>query len=170
MDDILGRIVDYFISIFSMFLLPICLLGLMQIRISQVYVMDQTAVFVNSCCLRGYISKEMYDDYLQTLNKTGLNYQVNLTIKRKNYEPDYQKGEDGKLYFTGNILTYPEDIFEDSYLLYLLNKQGIIYLQEEDYFKTTVQNLTETAGSRILRSFSPALGRSLLYVEYGGGL
>lgn len=153
-----------------MFLFPLILFGMIQMQLSQISCMKQTREFVNTCIFQGEISKELYDDYQHMLSATGLLYEIEIMIKRKNFEPDYRRSSNGSYYFTGEILFYSEDYFGTIQIEEQLHKEGILFLEQGDYVQVDIKNKDRTIGMRLLQGFLPGIPTQMIHIRYGNGV
>ncbi len=84
------KIVDLFVAVIIIFLFPLLYFGQKQDSITQTLVSNQTEAFVNDIRSNGYLTKEMYDNYLEELSKTGLIYTIAAEHRQLVYEPEYR--------------------------------------------------------------------------------
>ncbi|MBH1940641.1 hypothetical protein I5677_07045 [Mobilitalea sibirica] len=89
MDDF-EHIVDLAIVIILIFLFPLLFFGQKQDAIVQTVVEKEASQFVDEIRSKGYVTKEMYDEYVNQLSKTGLLYDVSLEHRQLIYEPEYR--------------------------------------------------------------------------------
>lgn len=89
MDDSYGYLADIFAAILIMFLFPLLYFGLKQDAVSQSFVARKTEIFVDEIRIKGYLTKEMYDQYLEEISITGL-YDISMKHRQLIHEPEYR--------------------------------------------------------------------------------
>ncbi len=90
MIDILDHLTDILIGVAILFLVPLIYIGLKQDTLLRTVVSEQTERFVDETRSLGYLSRDMYEDFQQSLSKTGLLYDIKLEHKQKIVEPEYR--------------------------------------------------------------------------------
>ena len=90
MEHPVDKIIDILIAILVLFLFPIIFFGFKQDGIVQLLVEAQTEMFVEDIRSNGYISKEMYEYYVNRLSATGLLYDISLEHRHYSFEPEYR--------------------------------------------------------------------------------
>ncbi|HWT27638.1 MAG TPA: hypothetical protein VN131_06835, partial [Mobilitalea sp.] len=84
------HIVDIIIGVVILFLFPLLYFGLKQDALIQSKVKIDTTEFVDDIRSKGYLTKQMYDNYLEKLSKTNLLYNITLEHNQSIYEPEYR--------------------------------------------------------------------------------
>ncbi len=107
------QIVDIVLTIAIIFLVPLIYFGQKSDIIIQTLASESTISFGNEIRSKGYLSKDMYDNFLMDLSNTGLLYEVDLEQRHTVYEPEYRMRtadeiieEQDKAYTGSNIYTY----------------------------------------------------------------
>lgn len=86
----LNRMVDILLMIAVFFLYPLLFFGLKQDSLIRTAADASTNSLVEYVRSNGYIDKEMYEEYLQNLSKTGLTYQLSFEHRLNVLEPEYR--------------------------------------------------------------------------------
>ena len=81
--DSFGKIIEILVTTALLFLLPIYYLSLQQDAVCQSQVRTTTSYFVDSVRNQGYMTRNMYELFLQELDSTGQVYRVELTYYKK---------------------------------------------------------------------------------------
>ncbi|MCR5785538.1 MAG: hypothetical protein K6G40_07855 [Eubacterium sp.] len=79
MNNAFSQIVSIIIAALILFLMPLSFLYGRTDNLRQMYVMTQTEYFVDSVCNTGFLSKEMYEQYLRSISDKGAVYTVEIT-------------------------------------------------------------------------------------------
>ncbi len=90
MQDALDHLTDILIGLAILFLVPLIYIGLKQDDLIRSVVSEQTAQIVDETQSHGYLSKDMYEQFQQSLSKTGQLYDIKLEHKEKILEPEYR--------------------------------------------------------------------------------
>lgn len=87
MEDNLQRVFSILISILILFILPLYIAFEKIDDISYSLALKITSNFVDNVTAKGYLTKEMYNDYISRLSVTGNVYDVKMEHVAKKYEP-----------------------------------------------------------------------------------
>lgn len=87
MEDNLQRVFSILISILILFILPLYIAFEKIDDISYSLALKITSNFVDNVTAKGYLTKEMYNDYISRLSVTGNVYDVKMEHVSKKYEP-----------------------------------------------------------------------------------
>ena len=90
MDNPLDIIIDIIISIIIIFIFPLLYLGMKQDSLTQTIVEVETNSFVQEVRSKGYINKNMYEEYLENLSATGTLYDIEIEHNHNSLEPEYR--------------------------------------------------------------------------------
>ena len=111
--DIIDHLTDILIGVAILFLVPLIYIGLKQDALIRTVVSEQTEQFIDETRSLGYLSRDMFEDFQQSLSKTGMIYDIKLEHKQKILEPEYRFRtldevlEEQKKAFTGsNVYHY----------------------------------------------------------------
>lgn len=89
MDDILLRVFSVIISVLILFILPLYITFEKIDDISYSLALKITSNFVDNVNAKGYLTQEMYDDFISRLSVTGMVYDVKMEHVAKKYSPVY---------------------------------------------------------------------------------
>ncbi|MFT4145747.1 MAG: hypothetical protein QM644_14940 [Mobilitalea sp.] len=93
----LRKFFDICLALLVFFLFPLVYFSLKQDAVRNIDVEVGTSNLLNEIEYRGYLSKEMYEDYQEELSNTGLLYTINLKHERIVYEPIYRFRTSGEV-------------------------------------------------------------------------
>lgn len=160
-----SKITAIFVAAILMFLLPLYSVAQKADRITQTYVSDKTAEFVNAVRNSGKLTEDMYDQFVSALSDTGNVYEINIVHQHGVYYPIYDENDiatgDVSLQFYN---TYEEDIVKELY-----ENNGVYRFSENDYISVVVKSINKTMADTfqsILLDRSTQEGT--IYVSYGG--
>lgn len=133
--------------------------------------------FTDSVRTKGYITPDMYTDFMDELDRSGNLYDVQLQHDAKKYNPIYEDPADSDT-FLSDYEVYYESFYTEDILARLFpdnpasvaDEERRYELKQQDYFSVTVRNTNATNADRI-RSFlnrSELDGTSRIYIPYGG--
>lgn len=171
MGDSLSKIVALFLAVLLLFIFPILNMFENQDDTTQVFVLTETAKFVDSARSLGYITPTMYREFAYKLSATNNIYEVEMEHYHKKFNPVYDDPTDDTTFkndfsvdywatFTGEIM---EVLFPDS-------STGSNYeMSKGDYFIIKVKNKNKTAATKIQEIlYNADLSTSKIMVNYGG--
>ncbi len=180
MPNALSKVVAIFIVVFLLFIYPIKNELERQDETSRIYVLNKTIGFVDSVRSLGYVSPDMYEDFLSELATTGNLYKVELEHAMLEYIPvmEYNSSTDeyeiqlGK-FQKSYINTYAEEIEECLFpTTYPPNppQLGQPYeMRMGDYFTVSVVNQNKTMATKIQEMvYSRGISPEKIFVTYGG--
>lgn len=152
MEDSLIVIFSIIIAVILMFLFPIMDTWERQDDISYMAVYSTTVEFVDSARNLGYITPEMYTQFLQNIGATGNRYDVTIEHRRRIYE------------LNGYLNVYTNTIEET-----LLKENKNYEMKAGDYLYVSVKNTNKTQ-STLLKEVLYASPQETLKigVPYGG--
>jgi hypothetical protein len=101
----LDYIIDGILAILALFFFTLLYFGYKQDSITATLVHTDAVTLVDEVRSKGYLDKDMYDDFLEKLSKTGLLYDISLKHRKTNIEPKYR-------------LRTPEEIIESQEVQY----------------------------------------------------
>jgi hypothetical protein len=111
--DSYEHIADMIIGIIIIFLIPMQYFGQKQDALIRTMISSETKILVNEIRSKGYLTKDMYDSYLEELSKTDLLYDIAIEHRQLIYEPEYRfrteeevKEEQDSAYTGKNYYTY----------------------------------------------------------------
>jgi len=89
MRNILGFIYGIIIALIILFLAPHITLNLIKDQLSQIYIKKLSDDFASNVKAKGYITKDMYENFIEKLEHTGKIYNINLLHECRVNEPEY---------------------------------------------------------------------------------
>jgi hypothetical protein len=89
MPNYLQKIIDLLVAVILMFLIPALYFNIKKDAVIQVNVDRMTTEFVETVAADGYVTREMYEKYLERLANTDKLYEVELIHEQTAFEPEY---------------------------------------------------------------------------------
>jgi len=109
----LEYIIDIVIAVIILFLFPVLYFGQKQDALTRTVISTKTKEIVDEVRSKGYITREMYEGYLEELSDTGLLYHISMKQRQLMNEPEYRLRtpeevieEQNTAYTGSNIYTY----------------------------------------------------------------
>lgn len=131
-----------------------------------------TTNFVDEVLKSGYITEQMYSDYISELANTGNIYDVSLEAHRKKLGPDSKKDD---VYNEMYIVDYNNDILDkntENVSNVTLEsgsiKNGVYTLNRDDKFYVKLKNASTTMAGAIFNAIVPTSKEERIVVNYGG--
>lgn len=106
MNDVLGTFVDMIVSIVIMFIAPVIICSAIEDRLEQEYVNNVTAGFARIIGVKGEITADDYETFIDRLEAAGHIYEPEIRCGKLIYEPVYRDDV-----FTGEVREYRADIY-----------------------------------------------------------
>ncbi len=106
MSNTLDKVIDILIAAFIMFIIPTSYFMMKKDVIIQVGIEKSTDYFCENVAAQGYISKNMYERYLDQLDNSGKFYNISLTHQQLVHEPEYI------IRTSSQVIEEDEDIWE----------------------------------------------------------
>lgn len=174
-----AKIISILIAVVLLFLCPIQYVAQKQDILIQQYVTTETSYFIDSVRNLGYITKQMYEEYIRRIELGNNLYDIELT----HYHVVYYKEEGEQVDSDyGETIVYQGEQ-EDTYRRYMCyytpdilealydEKSGYIYkLNQEDYLTIKVKQRNKTFGKRLQELFLGVDFSDGNYVTVYGGL
>lgn len=155
--DSFGKIVELLVTVILLFLVPVYYLSLRQDAVCRTKVQTETAYFVDSVRNQGYLTRNMYELFLRTLDQTGQVYSVELTYYKRVEVQD----EDGEY----------ETHYEASYSMDEFFTDETVRFQKGDFFKAEVKNKSRPLSAKITDMLlSVDISDKQIYTVYGGAI
>lgn len=162
--DSFGKIIAILISVLVLFIAPVLYLAQKQDAIVQNYVTRETIAFVDAVKNNGYLTKDMYDTYIQKLADTDNLYDIFMEHGHKIINPVYSDAD----IFQNDISIYYSSSYEDD-ILDKLYETGIYQLQQEDYLSVQVMNRNKTLAAKLQQIiYASEVPEEQILVHYGG--
>lgn len=131
-----------------------------------------TTNFVDEVLNSGYITDQMYADYISELANTGIVYDVSLEAHRKKLgqDPEMQDTYD-EIYiieYNNEILDIDSENISNVTLESSSIKNGIYSLNRDDKFYVKLKNSSMTMAGAIFNAIIPTSKKERIVVNYGG--
>jgi hypothetical protein len=174
MTDSFSKIVAIFLAALLLFVVPIKNEFERIDNTSRIYVLNETAKFVDSVRNLGYITPFMYQDYIGRLEATNNIYEVRLEHSIKTFDPVYSDPLDEDTfegdYLVGFSSYYNNDILPVLFPNFSVDDSDRIYkLSRGDYFTVTVFNKNKTMATKLQEMlYNGDVPVTKIYVRYGG--
>ena len=164
------------IAVLLLYIFPISAAFDHQDDVSELVVLRAVTAFVDAVRDKGYISPEMYNDFVQALNATGNTYDIQMEHGQKRYDPVYDDPLRPET-FRGEYAVHYEMFYNAQILPVLFpdNAAGKddpsrrYRLAVGDTFYVLVKNTNRTNGT-ILHDFLNNAGSThvKIFIPYGG--
>lgn len=167
---IIDKIFEILFGVILIFFVPIMLLFLHMDQTTQTYANDIVEEFINKSCASSIITSSSYEDMVNSLDATGITYDIYLVHEKEQVEP--KTDEDGDT-ILNSFAQYHEEYRGEEIFDTLFPNDGTegnqsYYLNYGDYIRVVVENNTPTIGRRFFSIFNLGhTGKSIL-VSYGG--
>ena len=197
MGDSLSKIIALFLAVLLLFIYPTKNEFERLDETSRVYVLTETAKFVDSVRNLGYITPLMYEEFANRLASTNNLYEIKMEHRKKRYDPVYEDPtagvpidtedededdeslEDGEEYedvapvdFVVGHRTYYNNTIMNVLFPELPIDESVdrfYRFEKGDYFAVTVYNKNKTMATRLQEMlYNTSLGVQKIYVRYGG--
>lgn len=163
-----SKIVSIILCVFAFFLLPIYYNAQKQDQISQTYISTETSKLVNEIRNSGVLTSDMYDDYIAKLDATNNLYDVQITHSHLTVNPDYTEVSGG---YTNKTVDYYANVYTDTILDTLYNKNLDYHFTKGDYISVQVVNKTKTFATQLQEMiFAIPTQTEQIIVTYGGAI
>lgn len=123
MGDIIGRTLGIFLAVSLLFLLPLLYFAERQETVEQMYLITETADFVDTVRTTGRLTKESYEAFKEKLNGLSGRYELKMTGSRQRIELS------GQTLYLNKEEFYKKQIEEE------LFKEGAYSFCEGDFFR-----------------------------------
>lgn len=172
MGESISKFVIIIVAVIILFIYPVLNMFENQDDTSKVFVLTETAQFVDSVRNLGYITPNMYLEFSRKIAVTNNIYQIDMEHYHVKYDPIYDDPTIPSTFksdfhinyqgtFTSDIM---ETLFPDSSTL-----DRVYKLSKGDYFAMRVVNKNKTIATRIQDMiFNADLGTAKIVVRYGG--
>lgn len=166
MEESLSKFITAILAIIIMFIFPVYISYEKKDDISYALAVRYTQDFVDKVRSKGYITRELYDDYKAALLATGNTYDIELEHKYVRFDPSADFADDEvtasrneEIYSTEHILN-----FMDS------NKEHKYVMNVNDNFNVRIRNTNVTMATIIYNIVTVNMSKSnvRIYVDYGG--
>lgn len=166
MEDAVGIILSVILFVFVITGVTLSHTTNTEEKMVQEYVDTKTTQFVDSVRSNGYMSKDMYTNYIQDLLRTGNVYELKMTKEHPSYVPVYDD--------TGNFTEDYQKNTQKSYEKEIINQvmSGTDYeFSKNDYFYVEVYSENVTVNSKVLQAFMGIFPQNkTIHTYYGGAI
>lgn len=166
-----------FLSVLLLYMVPAGESARRQDDLSRIVVYQSVTKFVDSVRMKGYITPQMYQDFMRELDVTGNLYEVEMEHQHKKYEPDYSDPADNGTFQDSYSVVY-DAYFEREILNHLFPEssppedyQGRVYkLTAGDFLKVRVKSLNKTPSLLLFDALTGSNSgeKSAIVFPYGG--
>lgn len=156
MGDIFGRIVGILIGVSLLFLLPILYFAERQEMVEQLYLITETADFVDTVRTTGRLTEENYELFLARLSDLPNRYEVKMTGRHKRIE------------LTGGELLLHNEEFYENQIVEVLKEEGAYVFSRGDFFKVEIVKLSGGVLEIFRKSLIPINENGVVSAYYGG--
>lgn len=174
MDDIFSKVTALILAVMLLYIFPVENLLSRQDEITKVFVLNETAKFVDSVRNLGYITPLMYNQFLRVLSSTGNEYDVLMEHRHLSIDPVYTDPID-KMSFQHDFNTNEKAYYIEEILACLFPpaaappEDRYYYMSKGDYFSVYVYNKNKTAAAKVQQMLIMAeLPVKRIVVKYGG--
>ncbi len=172
MRDNLSVIITALILVILIIIFPLYNVFERQDDMSYNIVLKATSEFADEVLQNGYLTEEMYSNFVSELAMTGNLYDIQLEAHRKviTKDPDGNNDE----YIEQSFIDYNDDIFKDANINPLNPQEkksiigGIYTLNEKDEFYVKVKNTNTTMAGAIFDAIIPTAKKERIIADCGG--
>lgn len=174
MPDALSKTLALIIAIVLLYIFPVENMLTRQDDIASVFVLNETAQFVDSVRNLGYITPVMYRQFAQVLSATGNSYTIFMEHRHVNIDPVFTDPDDITSfqhdYSSNHVISYTDEIMERLFPdINPLPADTRYYLSKGDIFVVKVVNQNKTAAAKVQELLLMAdLPVQRIIVNYGG--
>lgn len=166
----IDKIYDGLILMVMLFFIPIILFGIRQDQEIYDLLTDKTNKFIDNVCETGIISAKEYMDLMNTLDATGIVYDIYLIHSEEKITP---RLKDNGTIDVNKTADYYEDYFNEEIFNELFPDVPTAtmpryYLNHGDYISIMIKNKTPTYGSRFISIVNPIAAERKLLINASG--
>lgn len=174
MPNVFSKMFALLLAVLVLYCVPTYQLYKKQEEIAYLNTHQVVTEFVDNVRTKGFITRDMYEQFLQKLNVGEVLYTVEMTHKHKIYVPVYTDPTNQNS-FTGEYKTQYDEFYKEQIekVLYAdLNDTDVMYkLENGDYFKIYVENKTKFRSTMLFDFFTGGIANDndvVVSVPYGG--
>lgn len=166
MEDGLGIILSIVLFVFVITGVTITHTTSTEEKMVQEYVDTKTTEFVDAVRSNGYMSKQMYMDYIQELLRTGNVYELKMTKEHSSYVPVYDDNGNFEDDYQKNMQkSYEKEIIEQ-----VMSGNDYTF-SKNDYFYVEVYSENITINSKVLEAIMGIFPQNkTIHTYYGGAI
>lgn len=166
MEENLSKFITAILAIIIMFIFPVYIAYEKKDDISYALAVRYTQDFVDKVRSKGYITRELYEDYTANLLTTGNTYSVELEHRYVRFDPSDNIGDESikavrseEVYSTEHILNFMDNNEEHKYVMNV-----------NDNFNVKIKNTNVTMATIIYNIVTVNMSKNnvRVYVDYGG--
>lgn len=157
MGDIWGRALGIFLAVILLFFIPVLYFAERQETVEQLYLVTETADFVDTVRMTGRLTKENYEDFQEKLSGLPELYEMRMTGRRQKIET------------TGQMLYLYNEEFYKKQIETQLEREGVYCFSEGDFFRVELIKKSFGFFEKWKNSIFPgSAGNGFVQVYYGG--
>ncbi|ABX41229.1 hypothetical protein [Lachnoclostridium phytofermentans] len=152
------KVTDLLVAFIIFFLIPMLYLGKRTDLLCQEELSGYTANFIEDVTTHGYLTKEIYEDFLDRIHRIYPVLQIEMISESYAYEPIYQKNNN-TMEFTNKNQTYWTVTTNEDIINNLYSTKARHWFSYGGYFKVNLwkvedgsKELITTCGARIRES------------------
>lgn len=166
MEESLSKFITAILAIIIMFIFPVYIAYEKKDDISYALAVRYTQEFVDKVRSKGYITRELYQDYAAQLLATGNTYDIELEHRYVRFDPA-DNTVDGKV-----TATRSEEIYSTEHILNFMdnNEEHKYVMNVDDNFNVKIKNTNVTLATIIYNIVTVNMSKNnvRIYVDYGG--
>lgn len=166
MEESISKFVTAILAIVIMFIFPVYIAYEKKDDISYALAVRYTQDFVDKVRSKGYITRELYQDYAARLLTTGNTYDIEMEHRYVRFDPNQATAE-GEVNAVRN-----EEIYSTEYILDFLdsNEDHKYVMNVNDNFNVKIKNTNTTMATVIYNIVTVNMASSnvRIHVDYGG--
>lgn len=161
----LDKIISIILIVLLMYILPVLYNAQKQDTITQSYVSNETTELVTNIKNKGYITVEMYQKFINKIDKTNNLYNVEIIHSHKLIEPLYDIETN---VFLGDYTTRYYNTYQDE-IMSSFDTDGIYYFKQGDFISVKIVNRNKTLATKLMEfMYSSSIPKEQIFVTYGG--
>lgn len=166
MEENLSKFVTAILAIVIMFIFPVYIAYEKKDDISYALAVRYTQDFVDKVRSKGYVTQELYQDYVARLLTTGNTYDIELEHRYVRFDPDNSVIDDSV------AAVRNEEIYSTEHILNFLNnnEEHKYVMNVNDNFNVKIKNTNITMATVIYNIVTVNMSKNnvRIYVDYGG--
>lgn len=166
MEESLSKFITAILAIIIMFIFPVYIAYEKKDDISYALAVRYTQEFVDKVRSKGYITRELYQDYMASLLTTGNTYDVELEHRYVRFDPSETSVDNGV------VASRNEEIYSTEHILNFMdsNEEHKYVMNVNDNFNVKIKNTNTTMATVIYNIVTVNMSKNnvRIYVDYGG--
>lgn len=173
MSESFSKIFALILVVVLLFIFPVENMLSRQDDITRIFVLNETAKFVDSVRNLGYITPLMYMQLNQKLSATGLIYDISMEHLHCSIDPVYIDPDDITSfqhdYNVNYKVTYTDEITNKLFPSAGASGDNVYHMSKGDYFTVKISNKNKTTASKVQEMLIMSdLPVKRIFVNYGG--